>query len=487
MKYAYKQIVTDSFHFPEGTRTATLLDGYSKGLGFTAPVMKTASAVETFVKTIRPDKDHSYVHLISVGAQEYYGPNKRGDSFNEDGKVYRPPAPFAKEAAEVVLEGGLKKFHDPTFTANGKVYREHQSIIADPKNKPLGDVVFAIYNEPMHRGELIIKLDNKSWAPDIKRLENGKPIYFSMGCLTATDVCSVCGKRTSPMDLENRCGHLKDDLLSFMENGTQVHAITDHPIFYDISRVAVPADKIAFSLSKVASEGILSIGSNLPEDPLAILPVRMVDRMRGRRVDRFNLISKAAAEERIVINGGMTLPVSTSDEEEGKLLDDLSKDAPKVIFIMNKNRALLPPPQFTRLVGGCGSSLDSAMPLVGNQLSGIFSSLMGSSDLASFIDDGTYEGEESFDRGLLSKVAPLISRYSLDEEPVQRRVIHIVIAPNVKTASEQRIFTPDAGALASKLAREYARYQLSFMTENPDRRSVALALANNHGNVKVGY
>lgn len=483
MQYFRKTIFPDNFNFPDGTRTVTLLDGYSKGVGFTAPVAKTAGDVDSFIRDIKPDKDHSYVHLISIGAQEFYGPNKRGDSFNEATRVYRPPAPWSKEATEITLEGGLKEFHNPTFMANGKVYLEHRSVISDPRNKPRGDVVFATYNEPMHRGELIIRLPRELWESDIKRLEDGKPMYFSMGCLTASDVCSVCGKRTSPNDLENRCDHLRNNILSYMANGTQVHAITDHPIFYDISRVAVPADKIAFSLGKVASDNTVpSFREHMPT-----LPASLVDRIRGRRADRVSLVVKAAAEERYVSSSGMDLPVTTSSDEEGKLLDSLSKDAPKVIFILNKRKAVLPPPQFIRLVGGCGDSLDSAMPLIGSNLENIFNEIMGGGDLASFIDDGTYEGEETTDQELMRKVAPLISRYSLEEEPVTRRIVQIVVAPSPKFASERKLFTPGAGEMAAKLAREYARYQLSFMTENPDNRSIHLTLAHNHGNVTLGW
>lgn len=480
-QYAYKSILPDGFDFPEGTRTATLLDGMSVGMGFVRPVAKTASAVETYVKALKPEKDHSYVHLISVGAQEFYGPNKRGDSFNEGSRVYCPPEPYCPEAREVVLEGGLKEFHDPTFIANGKVYEEHRSIIADPSNKPKGEVVFAVYNEPMHRGELIVRLPNREWSRDLDRLAHDKPLFFSMGCLTATDVCSVCGKRTSPADSQSRCDHLKNDLLSYMEDGTQVHAITDHPIFYDISRVANPADKIAFSLAKVAS----ATGSRQETvfQP-ATLSAALVDRLRGRRADRVSLVCKAAAEEKCVIGTDGLLPVALPDEEEGRLLDSLSKDTPRVIFLLNKHRTVLPYPQFLRMAGGCDDSLNPAMPLIGNALAGIFGQLAKDPQLSGFVDDGTYEGEETADQALLRRIAPLIARYSLEEQPRMNRTIHVIMMP-VKQASERRLFTPSAGLLAAKLAREYARYQLSFMTENPDPQSVRLTLANNHGNVQV--
>ena len=55
-------------------------------------------------------------------------------------------------------------------------------------------------------------------------------------------------------------------------------------------RVSCPADKIAFSLAKVASDDSVVI-------PPAVIPVRFVDRLQGRKADRISLLCKLAAEE----------------------------------------------------------------------------------------------------------------------------------------------------------------------------------------------
>lgn len=479
--YAYKSFCPDEFNFKGCIRTATLLDGVNGKLFQVIPSVKTASEVDAFVATIKPDKNHSYIHLISLGAMEWYGPNKRGDGFNETSGEYIPPAPHDKSAVTVKLDGGLKAYHNSTFKANGKVYREHNSIVANKNAKPLGDVVFAMYNDPMHRGELVVKLDNDEWHDDIDRISQGKPVYFSMGALCPNDVCSWCGKRTSPNDHKNRCEHLKHEALTYKPDGTQVVAITDSPIFYDISRVARPADKIAFSLAKVASEAGMAGVSPCPQ---GVMPASLLDRIQKKgRVDRLSLLMKIASEERIC--GETRIPVSLPDEEDEAILKGISeKDVPKVLFILKKNRTMLPYPQFIKMLGGDGPDIDAAMPLVGEQLPGIFNNILSDDDLGGFLDDGTYDGEEDISASTIRQLLPIIAKYALNDGPIQRRVTQVVIIPSRKMASDV-IFTPKAERLASKLAKEYARYQLAFLTENRDDRDIRLTLAQNHADVLV--
>lgn len=465
-----------------GRPAATLLGVSGKRVWAPGAAVKAASEATTFIQGITPDKNHSYIHLISMGAMEFYGPNKRGDAFNESSATYHPPKPYSKTASEVALDGGLTKYHNPTFTANGKVYREHASIIVDPRNKPLGEVVFATYNKPMHRGELIIKLSNDEWHDEIDRVASDKPIYFSMGCLTASDVCSYCGKRTSPNDKVNRCEHLRKELLMYKDDGTQVSAITDHPIFYDISHVARPADKIAFSLAKVASEtGMIRCSPS----PLGVMPVSFFDAAAGRRtVNRVELLVKVASEEK-ALPAGIELPVCLPNDQDTAIIKSIrEKDVPKVLFLLRENRTLLPPSLFVQLVGGKGETVENVMPLVHEQLPKIFNNVLEDDDLRGFLEDGTYEGESTGDRQLLETLMPIIRKYSLDDEPVRRRVLHIVIAPSSKMATDRRLVTPTMMGLASDLAKEYARYELSFLTGNRDSGLTRKVLASNRAELR---
>lgn len=477
-KYTLKTIYPDEFNYDAGTNTTSLIDQVNSKFFIPKTASDTSSEIEVFVKSLKPDPNNSYVHLISLGSMEWYGPNKRGDGFNESSYSYRPPAPYGPEAVEIELDGGLTKYHNPTFKANGKVYREHHSIVADKSAKPLGDVVLAVYNEPMHRGELVIRLDNKEWEDDIQRISQNKPVYFSMGCLCPNDVCSWCGKRISPKDDKNRCIHLKKEVLSFKKDGTQVVAITDTPIFYDISRVARPADKIAFSLAKVASEGNINVPIVKP------MPATLLDKLNNRdKVDRIELLIKLAAEEK-VISKELKIPVNLPDQEDNDILNSIQEnEIPKVLCIMKKHRTMLPFPHFIKMMGG--TDIDDVMPLVGEALPGIFNRVINEQEgIEEFIEDSSYEGEEAVDNELLEKIIPLISKYSLNDEPIRRRVTRVIIIPSSKVASD-RIFTPSTNTLAFKLAKEYARYQMSFLTRNKSSEDIRLTLAQNHSD--IGY
>jgi len=470
-KYAYKEIVPAEFSFPGGPPPPLLIETARSGFRIGGAAAKTASEVELFVKGIKPDPKHSYIHLISLGALEWYGPNKRGDSFNESGGVYRPPAPDTPACAEVILEGGLEAFHNPTFMSNGGVYREHRSVIANPANRPLGKVVLAVYNKPMHRGELVVKLDNEEWRDDIETIARGKPVFFSMGCLCATDVCSVCGRRVSPNNIAGRCVHLRRHLKSFMEDGTQVHAITDRPVFYDISRVASPADKIAFSLAKVASDGTRAPGT---------APFAAVAPADARRADRLGLLCKLASEEKEMEKNGESLPAVEMDEEEKRLLASFGDDAPLVIRVLHDQGALLPLPQFLCLAGGSADIDDDLVEEAADLLPGIHRDIVGGVDVSDFIEDGTWEGAAGAPRDLVIKLGPLAARHGLGGGPVRARVIRAV-AQGRGFEPRRRAVTPGAAEAAKALAREYARYQLSFITANPEPRVIRLAIAANRG------
>lgn len=108
-----------------------------------------------------PDKDHFMMHLIAMGDQETYGPNKNGDG-------------FPKEALEK---------YTPTFVSNGCLYREHRN--RDPKTQGIGSVKAAAYNPEMHRVELIVHGHKEKAAGEWEKAASGKPLSFSMSCFPA--------------------------------------------------------------------------------------------------------------------------------------------------------------------------------------------------------------------------------------------------------------------------------------------------------------
>lgn len=162
--------------------TAHLIDVHSRGFE-RGPLLKMAAAEELMRADIRPEHGQSLIHLITTGAQEFYGPNSNADGFNEKAADFKIPRHHATgKPAIYKMAGGLTEFHD-TFLKYGAVYEEHFN--SKKGGKPKGTIKMASYNPTMHRGELIVSVPNDTWAKDLNKLANGEPVYWSMGCFEA--------------------------------------------------------------------------------------------------------------------------------------------------------------------------------------------------------------------------------------------------------------------------------------------------------------
>lgn len=132
------------------------------------------SDIASFLNTFNPDPGFVYLHVIAMGAGEYYGCNVNGDYFPERDLINR----------------------HKTFETTAKVFKEHDN---KPTSPDYGHVVFAWYNPKMHRVELILAIDKIKGAEFIRRQANGEQLEVSMGCFPAgTAVVTVNG--TMPIE-----------------------------------------------------------------------------------------------------------------------------------------------------------------------------------------------------------------------------------------------------------------------------------------------
>lgn len=194
-------------------------------------LVKTASTeIQDFWDSMEPDDNNSYLWVIGVSAKEFYGCNNNGDAFTEE---------------------DLKKTHSG-FVSNAHVFLQH--VNKDPA-KSIGKPVYSWYNDVMHRVELILKIDKKNpnAAATVVKIQNGDPIYVSMGTVVSHDICSICGHKSATR--REYCDHLRYNLKKILPDGRQVYALNPNPKFFDISIVAKPADPTAFTLDKRASLG----------------------------------------------------------------------------------------------------------------------------------------------------------------------------------------------------------------------------------------
>jgi hypothetical protein len=181
------------------------------------------------------------VHLIAIGSTEKYGPNRNGDGFRE---------------------AVCRKYHS-TFVKHARFYRDH--VNKDPA-KSYGVVKASLFNEPMSRIELIVALNETEEAAkrnrglvadkELEKLASGKDIGVSMACRVPYDICSGCGNRARSREEycdEAMCkyGGLKHNMGRLCHDGHILHADNTEPIFFDISHVYRPADRIAYVLGHV--------------------------------------------------------------------------------------------------------------------------------------------------------------------------------------------------------------------------------------------
>lgn len=185
-------------------------------------------AIASFVSSLSPTPGKMFVHILAMGAGEYYGANRNGDYFSED---------------------QLRRYHETFVTSPAHLFRNHKN--KDP-NIAFGKIVFSVYNDRMHRIELIGELDIDK-APDIaQKIDAGDFPKTSMACKTPFDECSICGNQAH--NRQEYCEHLRNDLGRIYPDGQKVMALNIAPLrFFDLSAVIVPADATSTILQKVAS------------------------------------------------------------------------------------------------------------------------------------------------------------------------------------------------------------------------------------------
>jgi hypothetical protein len=203
------------FSFPDKQLVTVLEPGLTKSAGID-------------VSDIKYEPDTMKIHVIALGAGEYWGANRNGDYFPEK---------------------ALQDYHE-TFVKFGNFHKNHKNKPHDPK---FGWVEKSWYNPKMHRVELIVVVDLLKY-PEFKDLiDSGKEIPVSMAAKLPFDICSICGHRRTKPGRENTCRHVNDELTKVLPDGRQVYAINTRPKFFDISKVWKPADRTAYVLRKVAS------------------------------------------------------------------------------------------------------------------------------------------------------------------------------------------------------------------------------------------
>lgn len=271
MAYGHTKIIAPgSYNF--GEEPCVFIKRSSKGVvGKDLAELKsrTHPRIAEVMSKLAYKKDEELVHLIALGAFEYFSMNKNGDG-------------FYKEA--------LEDKHD-TFVKHARFYRDHKS---SDKLKSYGRPIWSTYYSPMHRVELIVALNSNKEAAErnnglvadkeMEKLASGRSLAVSMGASVNYDVCSACGNQARSRSEycrgeseggKCRGGGLSSKMGQVVKLAGAAHAL--HAInpgkvlkFFDISHITTDrqADRTAYvlgQLAKTAADGRIVSGAELAE------------------------------------------------------------------------------------------------------------------------------------------------------------------------------------------------------------------------------
>lgn len=194
--------------------------------------------IKKAILAVSPEEGKYYYVLHAVGSYEHWGPTVDGNAF---------------ELEE--LKKGVEH-----YKKKGKPYLNHWM-----KKGPIGEILEAAFDDAGKRILLFVKIDEKMLEENtaspgtkailLQKLRNGERIAVSNGVDPDMDVCSICGN-TRRSYKDSACYHIKHMVGQIMEDGKIVSMLNKGLKFDDISFLTLnPADRSAYTLKKVASEG----------------------------------------------------------------------------------------------------------------------------------------------------------------------------------------------------------------------------------------
>lgn len=401
------------------------------------------------------------IHLLAMGATEYYGPNRNGDGFRAD-----------------VCEA---RHH--TFVKHARWYRNHANKNPD---KSWGIVKHSHYNPHMHRIELLVALNGTKEAAarnggmvateELEKLANGEDLAVSMACRVPFDVCSGCGNKArnkeeycTGIDQGGHCkmGGLRDRITLVSDSGDQLYADNPDPTFFDISRVFRPADRIAWVTGqlKAASHAFVS-GVDLASEWQVTAPSHLSD---DPRVARWAKLAShlASIEQKIRTEGGTYSGLAWVSSVQPELpWHDHGVKTAEAVAALQLARVCPPIEGYLALGGLGGPATAELVKQAKHYLPGIYGRMLDDGTLAS-VDLDAYAGAQGVPslraRAWAEKRA---SDFGLGSDHVRRRTLRASLqgdgVPQAREAARVKI----AGA-AYDVARNYALFKLALLDRLP--------------------
>lgn len=419
--------------FDPGEVTVTLID-----LDDTNGLVKTATdnRIVEFAQKIKPESGKIYVHILAMGAGEFFGANRNADYFPEQ---------------------NLIEHHETFETSPAHIFRNH--VNKDP-SIAIGTVIFTVYNHRMHRVEVVAEIDVTK-APDIKeRIDRGEWPATSMACRTPYDVCSICGNKAHTR--AEYCVHIRNDLGKIYPDGRKVMALNVAPLsFFDMSIVFRPADVTSSILQKVANEYQVVENSADAAEALGLTDITLGSRTKAASLKKFSELIKKI-DDGIVANvdSNMRSILSKVKDVDMSIVPRLRDYDLKDVFTTMAHMGLVPSVSFlAELI---------AQNTWGIKGAGLGAIVRDALDEVSITDvptyDGDFGGEGEFQPYVAHALLPFIPGSSIAPEYVEKRAFNLRAIPGTNDG-----FVQTGSGIEPTAAQRYAEsmYQHPLMTGQP--------------------
>jgi hypothetical protein len=445
-----------------GVLSAQLIKVSSSGLrgnDFQALIKRAGHEFADALHRVKLASGETPVHLIALGATEFYGPNRNGDGFKE----------------------ATCRKHHQTFVKHARFYRDHAN--KDPR-KSYGLVKLSVYNEPMHRIELLVALNGTKEAAErnsglladqeMEKLAKGDDLGVSMACKVPYDICAGCGNQAKTRadyctgtDEGGLCkrGGVRNHMTFVHDDGFINHVDNPNPVWFDISKVFRPADRIAYTSGILKAASAAHLGGAQIAEYLGVTPPPELNDNNGEvRGDVLKAAQRLAGLERDIEKmGADKFALSFSPYIQNKTnWNDHGSTATQALDALARNKICLPLDGYAQLTKGASAA--DYIEASRRYLPGIYGRMLQDGSLAGF-DTSKHLPSTSVPAGTKSWAEKHAADYSFSQEFVQRRVLRAAIYHGEMPLLKQPVQTKIAGA-AESTARDYALYKLAFLLKS---------------------
>jgi len=304
---------------------------------------------------------------------------------------------------------------------------------------------------------------------------------ISHNCRVPWDICTVCGHKAAKK--EHYCSHAKDFMTQILKSGHQVGVANDFMTYFDISKVYVNADRIAYGLLKAAG---VETGEVIPSaylaDDYTLFPPGDVDSNGLEGISnaevKLAMLKKLSEIEKEIEASSypgeqsqLGLPSDIPEDIMQELQGLVSADKSNLFGAMSDAQISLSLKDFLKLImGNKFSNVEDHVEEAEGCLPGMFGRGMDGS-MNQFMGDDVEMGGGLLPRSIRDIISGLIPSHSLAAEPARKRV-SIMIIRGGKPESTQLVkpagLNVDSGnsQVARRLAEAYGRYKLAFLQRN---------------------